>query len=37
MPSASIWDMIEFDRAVQVALEFAQRTNSDRIPTTTRW
>jgi len=26
----SIWDTIEFDRAVQVALDFAKRTNSDR-------
>jgi alkaline phosphatase len=24
-----IWDVIEFDRAVQVALDFARRTNSD--------
>ena len=24
-----IWDVIEFDRAVQVALDFAKRTNSD--------
>jgi len=29
----SIWDIIEFDRAVQVALDFAQRTNSDKDPT----
>jgi alkaline phosphatase len=27
-----IWDVIEFDRAVQVALDFANRTNSDRDP-----
>jgi alkaline phosphatase len=27
-----IWDLIEFDRAVQVALDFARRTNSDRDP-----
>jgi alkaline phosphatase len=27
-----IWDTIEFDRAVQVALDFARRTNSDRDP-----
>lgn len=27
-----IWDVIEFDRAVQVALDFAKRTNSDRDP-----
>jgi len=26
----SIWDIIEFDRAVQVALDFATRTNSDK-------
>lgn len=26
----TIWDTIEFDRAVQVALDFARRTNSDR-------
>jgi alkaline phosphatase len=26
----TIWDVIEFDRAVQVALDFAQHTNSDR-------
>jgi alkaline phosphatase len=25
----SIWDVIEFDRAVQAALDFAKRTNSD--------
>jgi alkaline phosphatase len=25
-----IWDVIEFDRAVQVALDFARRTNTDR-------
>jgi len=29
-PERSIWDTIEFDRAVAVALEFAARTNSDR-------
>lgn len=28
----TIWDTIEFDRAVQVALDFAQTTNSDRDP-----
>ena len=28
----SIWDIIEFDRAVQVALDFAKRTNSDKDP-----
>ena len=28
----TIWDTIEFDRAVEVALEFARRTNSDRDP-----
>jgi alkaline phosphatase len=28
----TLWDTIEFDRAVAVALEFAQRTNSDRNP-----
>ena len=27
-----IWDVIEFDRAVQVALDFARRTNTDRDP-----
>ena len=27
-----IWDVIEFDRAVQVALDFASRTNGDRDP-----
>ena len=27
-----IWDTIEFDRAVAVALEFAKRTNSDKDP-----
>ncbi len=27
-----IWDVIEFDRAVQVALDFAARTNGDRDP-----
>jgi len=27
-----IWDVIEFDRAVQVALDFARRTNMDRDP-----
>jgi alkaline phosphatase len=26
----SVWDIIEFDRAVQVALDFATRTNSDK-------
>lgn len=28
----TIWDIIEFDRAVQVALDFARRTNSDGDP-----
>lgn len=28
----TIWDTIEFDRAVQVALDFARRTNSDSDP-----
>jgi alkaline phosphatase len=28
----TVWDTIEFDRAVQVALDFARRTNSDRSP-----
>jgi len=28
----TIWDIIEFDRAVQVALDFARRTNADRDP-----
>jgi alkaline phosphatase len=28
----TIWDVIEFDRAVQVALDFARRTNTDRDP-----
>jgi alkaline phosphatase len=28
----TIWDVIEFDRAVQVALDFARRTNSDDDP-----
>lgn len=28
----TIWDTIEFDRAVQVALDFARRTNSDKDP-----
>lgn len=28
----TIWDTIEFDRAVQVALDFARRTNGDRDP-----
>jgi alkaline phosphatase len=27
-----VWDVIEFDRAVQVALDFARRTNTDRDP-----
>jgi alkaline phosphatase len=27
-----VWDTIEFDRTVQVALDFAKRTNSDRDP-----
>lgn len=26
----TVWDVIEFDRAVQVALDFARRTNTDR-------
>lgn len=29
----TVWDTIEFDRAVKVALDFAQKTNSDRDPT----
>jgi alkaline phosphatase len=28
----TVWDTIEFDRAVQAALEFARRTNSDKDP-----
>jgi alkaline phosphatase len=28
----TVWDVIEFDRAVQVALDFARRTNTDRNP-----
>jgi alkaline phosphatase len=28
----TIWDIIEFDRAVQTSLDFARRTNSDRDP-----
>jgi alkaline phosphatase len=28
----TIWDVIEFDRAVQVALDFAARTNADKNP-----
>ncbi len=28
----AVWDTIEFDRAVQVALDFARRTNTDRDP-----
>lgn len=28
----TIWDVIEFDRAVQAALDFARRTNTDRDP-----
>jgi alkaline phosphatase len=31
-PERTIWDVIEFDRAVQVALDFAKTTNSDRDP-----
>lgn len=31
-PERSIWDVIELDRAVQVALDFAARTNSDADP-----
>jgi len=31
-PERMIWDVIEFDRAVQVALDFAARTNGDRDP-----
>ena len=31
-PERMIWDTIEFDRAVQVALDFATRTNADRDP-----
>jgi alkaline phosphatase len=29
----TIWDIIEFDRAVQVALDFAKQTNGDKDPT----
>jgi alkaline phosphatase len=29
----TIWDVIEFDRAVQIALDFARTTNTDRDPT----
>ena len=32
-PERTIWDTIEFDRAVQVALDFAKTTNGDRDPT----
>ena len=32
-PERMIWDIIEFDRAVQVALDFARTTNTDRDPT----
>jgi alkaline phosphatase len=28
----TIWDVIEFDRAVEVAMQFARRTNTDRDP-----
>ena len=28
----TVWDIIEFDRAVQVALDFARRTNTDKDP-----
>jgi alkaline phosphatase len=28
----TVWDTIEFDRAVQVALDFARRTNTDKDP-----
>lgn len=31
-PERTIWDTIEFDRAVQVALDFARGTNGDRDP-----
>lgn len=31
-PERMIWDVIEFDRAVQVALDFARRTNGDADP-----
>ena len=31
-PERMVWDTIEFDRAVQVALDFARRTNGDRDP-----
>jgi alkaline phosphatase len=31
-PERTIWDIIEFDRAVQVALDFAKQTNSDKDP-----
>jgi alkaline phosphatase len=32
-PERMIWDVIEFDRAVQVALDFAKQTNTDKDPT----
>ncbi|MCA1652488.1 MAG: alkaline phosphatase, partial [Acidobacteria bacterium] len=32
-PERTVWDVIEFDRAVQVALDFARRTNTDANPT----
>ncbi len=31
-PERTVWDTIEFDRAIQVALDFAARTNSDDDP-----
>ena len=31
-PERTVWDTIEFDRAVQVALDFARRTNTDKDP-----
>jgi len=33
----TIWDTIEMDNAVAVALEFADRTNSDATRSTTPW
>jgi alkaline phosphatase len=31
-PERTIWDIIEFDRAIQAAIDFAARTNSDADP-----
>jgi len=31
-PERTIWDIIEFDRAIQVAIDFAARTNNDDDP-----